>query len=260
MTNFLCIICVDGITSETDVCSLPCGHVYHNECIKDWCNDNSMAEIEILKDELAKSRASNDTFQRHIDELHESNRSLQQQVCDHEVRLRETLKCNHDLSDELRMSEDISRDFIKRVYMCRAKISSLEATNRENEIRINQQMTDLENCRKEKMKEISCLQNALNAAIAEHETEREKWRKKSQQIQRARLETIHDLQQLKIRQCKKNADLKHRISLVLQLLNEVNPNVAENEMGILMSKENYDPGMLQGKRMRQQTRLWKKTK
>ncbi|KAI1702968.1 ring finger domain-containing protein [Ditylenchus destructor] len=36
MPVYLCIICDEELNDKKDICSPPCGHVYHTECLTDW--------------------------------------------------------------------------------------------------------------------------------------------------------------------------------------------------------------------------------
>ncbi|KAI1707136.1 ring finger domain-containing protein [Ditylenchus destructor] len=217
MAKFLCSICEERIGRENEqVCSLPCGHVYHTECVKNWCKNrkacpicarrirphcdfrklyfneefvkletlepividsdeddesNSLAEIETLKDELAKSREKNESFQKHIDEMDESIHRLKQQISDSEVGNRDALKSNHNLADKLRITE-------------------------------------------RKME-------------------------KSKQIQEDLLKTMLELRKSKIQLNQKNAELKTQISQIRLELDQANANVAEHEMGASRNKEEY---------------------
>jgi len=36
----MCVICQEPFTNETNVCELPCGHIYHPTCIKEWIKRN----------------------------------------------------------------------------------------------------------------------------------------------------------------------------------------------------------------------------
>ena len=36
MMNFACSSCMELFTSRTNICTIPCGHVFHTNCIKSW--------------------------------------------------------------------------------------------------------------------------------------------------------------------------------------------------------------------------------
>ena len=34
----ICAICMEGFNNEDDAAKLACGHVYHESCIRAWCD------------------------------------------------------------------------------------------------------------------------------------------------------------------------------------------------------------------------------
>ena len=64
------IICYEYLTPYTDPCSMPCGHIYHHECIQNWidANKNWPKCRKELKERpvIIKAMITQDTFDMYV--------------------------------------------------------------------------------------------------------------------------------------------------------------------------------------------------
>ena len=44
-----CSVCLEDMTSNSNIVALECAHIYHEECIKKWLKKNSVCPVCLFK-------------------------------------------------------------------------------------------------------------------------------------------------------------------------------------------------------------------
>ena len=94
MHQFACSCCLELLTTNSDIATTPCGHVFHFECISRWLTDNencaqcrNSCDVQtLIKLFMTESQAAIEEQMR-IDDINEERLNMEEkiQISDREV-------------------------------------------------------------------------------------------------------------------------------------------------------------------------------
>ncbi|KAI1705842.1 ring finger domain-containing protein [Ditylenchus destructor] len=180
MDQFVCGICTEELGSEEDVCCLPCGHVKHFACLREWCKkdkkcpncrkyiphlnfrklyfdketETSAVDNETstqsgtalntnhaVNQDLDKCKADLEAAQKRALNLEESNRQLETKLQNSEAQLRQSFEIGQQQIVTFRTSEANNRELLEGNRSLEQQLCSSKAKIQDLEAKLTQ--TDL---------------------------------------------------------------------------------------------------------------------
>ncbi|KAI1694906.1 ring finger domain-containing protein [Ditylenchus destructor] len=158
--NLICGICMEELGSEKEVCSLPCGHVKHIDCLKTWCEerkncpncwqrfqpavairkrlyfDRDPNSDHVVKNETEQDDnvpAANEALKQELDESKAEVDAAQTHVNDLEETISELERKYHNSEVQLEQTSERNRQLTTELHTLEGKNRETFERNRELE-------------------------------------------------------------------------------------------------------------------------------
>ncbi|KAI1696797.1 ring finger domain-containing protein [Ditylenchus destructor] len=178
MDKLICAICKEALDNERGVCSLPCGHVKHIDCLKRWakekkncpncwqnfkprvavrkrlyfdieqnCEDNADGNTDADGESNDENKQHNygekivqlfDQVKAEADAAKTHVKDLEKSTCDLEKKLQNSEAQKQQISNELHTSEAKNQETLERNRVLEQELSNSQAKNRDLEAKFDQ--------------------------------------------------------------------------------------------------------------------------
>ena len=140
--NVTCAICVDFLTPTCDLSSLPCGHVFHSDCVLKWlatgkdscpqcrsnCSSSQLRRIYFTEG-MESKYADPNTLQNKINELTLKFRNEVKEKKTHENKASELSAQNTCLKEEFKSLEKKYKNAVEEILSLRNQVRVLQRGN-----------------------------------------------------------------------------------------------------------------------------------